>query len=180
MKLASCPGRGLCLSHARLDLRHFIALTLPLKVTAALNEAPHMCSDQVGHQPGIHPSECRRLNIFTLAHRRFRALYGVPNVCAVLFIPQRSEGPHSVSSRDNGVPSVTRVRITEHNSQCSCNGGAGQATVVKLPLGQIDLASVATSAYFPQLYKKRRPFLNGLFKSFRGQFSLLMCAYLLP
>lgn len=31
------------------------------------------------------------------------------------FIPQRSEGPHSVSSRDNGVPSVTTVRITEHN-----------------------------------------------------------------
>lgn len=31
------------------------------------------------------------------------------------FIPHRSEGLHSVSSRDNGVPSVTAARITEHN-----------------------------------------------------------------
>lgn len=42
MKLASCPGQGLCLSHARLDPRYFIALTLPPTVTAALNEATHV------------------------------------------------------------------------------------------------------------------------------------------
>lgn len=36
------PGQGLCLSHAWLDLRHFMALTLPPTVTAALNEATHM------------------------------------------------------------------------------------------------------------------------------------------
>lgn len=53
MKLASCPGQGLCLSHARLDPRHFIALTLPPTVTAALNEATHMCLDQVGQEPDI-------------------------------------------------------------------------------------------------------------------------------
>lgn len=53
MKLASCPGQGLCLSHARLDPRHFIALTLPPTVTAALNEATHMCLDQVGAEPGL-------------------------------------------------------------------------------------------------------------------------------
>lgn len=40
---------------------------------------------------------------------------GSAGVCSVLFIPQRSQGPHSVSSRDNSVPSVTTVRITEHN-----------------------------------------------------------------
>ena len=34
---------------------------------------------------------------------------------ALVLLFQRSEGPHSVSSRDNGVPSVTTVRITEHN-----------------------------------------------------------------
>lgn len=33
----------------------------------------------------------------------------------LFFIPHRSEGLHSVSSRDNGVPSVTAARITEHN-----------------------------------------------------------------
>lgn len=53
MKLASCPGQGLCLSHARLDPRHFIALTLPPTVTAALNETTHMCLDQVGQEPGV-------------------------------------------------------------------------------------------------------------------------------
>lgn len=53
MKLASCPGQRLCLSHARLDPRHFIALTLPPTVTAALNEATHMCVDQVGQEPGV-------------------------------------------------------------------------------------------------------------------------------
>lgn len=53
MNLASCPGRGLCLSHARLDPRHFIALTLPPTVTAALNEAAHMCTDQVGSEPSV-------------------------------------------------------------------------------------------------------------------------------
>lgn len=110
MKLASCPGQGLCLSHARLDPRHFITLTLPPTVTAALNEATHMCSDQVGQEPGV------QLNAvgWTLAHRCCRALYGFTNVCIVL-LSHRSEGPHSVSSRDNGVPSLTTVRITEHN-----------------------------------------------------------------
>lgn len=53
MSLASCPGQGLCLSHARLDPRHFMALTLPPTVTAALNEAAHMCADQVGSEPRV-------------------------------------------------------------------------------------------------------------------------------
>lgn len=53
MNLASCPGQGLCLSHARLDPRHFIALTLPPTATAALNEAAHMCTDQVGSEPSV-------------------------------------------------------------------------------------------------------------------------------
>lgn len=44
---------GLCLNHARLEPRHFIALTLPPTVTAALNEAAHMSSDQVGQEPGV-------------------------------------------------------------------------------------------------------------------------------
>lgn len=62
MKLASCPGQGLCLSHARLDPRHFIALTLPPTVTAALNEATHMCLDrQTGRARARNLSECRRL-----------------------------------------------------------------------------------------------------------------------
>ncbi|TMS04428.1 Protein jagged-1b [Larimichthys crocea] len=69
-----------------------------------------MCSDQVGQEPGV------QLNAvgWTLAHRCCRALYGFTNVCIVL-LSHRSEGPHSVSSRDNGVPSLTTVRITEHN-----------------------------------------------------------------
>lgn len=66
MKLASCPGQGLCLSHARLDLRHFIALTLPPTVTAALNEATHMCLDQVRPEPGVQPDDERRPGIFNM------------------------------------------------------------------------------------------------------------------
>lgn len=53
MNLASSPGQGLCLSHAWLDPRHFIALTLPPTVTAALNEAAHMCTNQVGSEPSV-------------------------------------------------------------------------------------------------------------------------------
>lgn len=53
MNLASCPGQGLCLSHARLDPRHFMALTSPPTVTAALNEAAHMCTDRVGSEPSV-------------------------------------------------------------------------------------------------------------------------------
>lgn len=69
------------------------------------------------------------------------------------FIPQRSEGLHSVSSRDNGVPSVATARITEHNRGSAAvmpaRGKQQEAVVVdsavmKLALRQI----VTTSAYF--------------------------------
>lgn len=94
MKLASCPGQGLCLSHARLDPRHFIALTLPPTVTAALNEATHMCSDQVGQEPGGQLNAVGWASL-TWAHLCFRALCRIqcPCLALVLFIPQRSEGP---------------------------------------------------------------------------------------
>lgn len=87
MKLASCPGQGLCLSHARLDPRHFIALTLPPTVTAALNEATHMCSDQVGQEPDIQLNAVGWTSL-TLAHRCIRALCGFTNVCFVLLSPR--------------------------------------------------------------------------------------------
>lgn len=49
------PGQGLCLSHARLDLRHFMALTLPPTVTAALNEATRMSLFRYkGRQAELH------------------------------------------------------------------------------------------------------------------------------
>lgn len=83
MKLASCPGQGLCLSHARLDPRHFIALTLPPTVTAALNEAAHMCSDQVGPEPGVQLDVVGWTSL-TLAHGCARAPYGFAHVCFVL------------------------------------------------------------------------------------------------
>lgn len=89
MKLASCPGQGLCLSHARLDPRHFIALTLPPTVTAALNEATHMCLDQVGQMPGVQP-RWRRPGA-SLTCRCFRAEGSLMSA----FIPQRSEGQGS-------------------------------------------------------------------------------------
>lgn len=72
MKLASCPGQGLCLSHARLDPRHFIALTLPPTVTAALNEATHMCLDQVEREPGVQLNAVGWTSL-TWAHLCFRA-----------------------------------------------------------------------------------------------------------
>lgn len=96
----------------------------------------------------------------TLAHRCFRALYRFANVTRA-FIPQRSEGPHSVSSRDNGVPSVTTVRITEHNRGSAAvmpvQGKQQEAVVVdsavmKLALRQTDLTSVATSAHLHMLH----------------------------
>lgn len=159
MKLASCPGQGLCLSHARLDPRHFIALTLPPTVTAALNEATRMCSLQVGQEPDAQLNAVGWASL-TLARRCVGALCGFANVCSELLSPQRSEGPHSVSSRDNGVPSVTTVRITEHNRGCAAvmpaQGKQQEAVVVdsavmKLALRQTDLASVATSAYLLML-----------------------------
>lgn len=74
-------------------------------------------------------------------------------------IPQCSEGLHSVSSRDNGVPSVTTVRITEHNrgraavmpaqgkptgSSCS-RLSSDESRVFQVTC---DLLPAATSAYF--------------------------------
>lgn len=78
------------------------------------------------------------------------------------FIPHRSEGLHSVSSRDNGVPSVTAARITEHNSGHAAVMPAQakqqeavvvDSAVMKLARRQThaDLAPVAISAYFPSL-----------------------------
>lgn len=65
MKLASCPGQGLCLSHARLDPRHFIALTLPPTVTAALNEGyTHVLI--LGRATTRPPAGHRRLDIFNM------------------------------------------------------------------------------------------------------------------
>lgn len=114
MKLASCPGQGLCLSHARLDPRHFIALTLPPTVTAALNEATHMCSDQVGQEPGV---QLNAVCWTSLARARwpFWSTVWIHQCLCRAFIPLRSVVLYSVSSWDNGVPSVTTARITEHN-----------------------------------------------------------------
>lgn len=88
------PGQGLCLSHARLDLRHFMALTLPPTVTAALNEAT--CP-----RPGRR-GDRRTLRLDTSQTR--------PVQHTALLISDKS-----VSSVDNGLPSVTTVRITKHN-----------------------------------------------------------------
>ncbi len=94
MKLASCPGQGLCLSHARLDLRHFIALTLPPTVTAALNEATHMCSLQVGQEPDIQLNAGGWTSL-TLAHRCFRA----PVSASLGFYPPEKWGPSQCIKR---------------------------------------------------------------------------------
>lgn len=92
MKLASCPGQGLCLSHARLDPRHFIALTLPPTVTAALNEATHMCFDQVGQEPGVQLNAVGWTSL-TLARRCFRAPRMDPPVSALCFYSIEKWGP---------------------------------------------------------------------------------------
>lgn len=113
MSLASCPGRGLCLSHARLEPRHFMALTLPPTVTAALNEAAHV---QGSGRAGAKCPAQYRLAPPSKAPRCFGApAASIVSAPCFFFIPRRSEGLHSVSSKDNGVPSVTAARITEHN-----------------------------------------------------------------
>lgn len=80
-----------------------------------------------------------------------------------LLFPQRNEGPsdpgpHSVSSRDNSVPSVTRVRITEHNRGSAAvmptqdkqqEAVVVDSAVMKLALRHtVALPLWATSAYF--------------------------------
>ena len=149
MKLASCPGQGLCLSHARLDPRHFIALTLPPTVTAALNEATHMYSDQVGQEPGL------QLNAVSWSSFNANASLFLW-ICQCLrcaFIPQISEGPHSVSSRDNGVPSVTTVRITEHNRGSAAvmpaQGKQQEAVVVDSAVMKLALRQSVTLPLWP-------------------------------
>lgn len=102
MKLASCPGQGLCLSHARLDPRYFIALTLPPTVTAALNEPTHAL--RAGRAGARRPAEPCRLDIFTTSTS---ACCGPPPVSVSYFYSgekwrPRYTGPHRVSSGDNG------------------------------------------------------------------------------
>lgn len=77
---------------------------------------------------------------------------------AFFLIPQRSEALHSVSSRDNGVPSVTTARITEHNggraAVMPAQGKPTGSSCSRLSSDEVgfqatcDLASAATSAYF--------------------------------
>lgn len=82
------------------------------------------------------------------------------------FIPQSSEGLHSVSSRDNGVPSVTTVRITEHNGRraavmpaqgrptgSSCSGLSSDGS--RVFQATCDLLPAATSACFAHVAPRR-------------------------
>lgn len=71
--------------------------------------------DSLGWGPAPMPSARRRApGLFSPIHRcRFHTFSFL--FCFFFSIPQSSEGLHSVSSRDNGVPSVTTARITEHN-----------------------------------------------------------------
>lgn len=149
MKLASCPDPGLCLSHAPLDPRHFIALTSPPTVTAALNEAAHMCSDQVGQEsPGI------QLNVsaWTCLTNRyntglffFKALYRIHqrwarmrSLFSCFLLGLKSVGPATQSEAGPArayrpgtmaMPSLTTVRIKGHNGgRCRLKASIGQAT----------------------------------------------------
>lgn len=88
----------------------------------------------------------------------------------VLLFHRESEGLHTVSSRDNGVPSVTTVRITEHNRGSAAvmpaQGKPTGSSCSRLSSDEVgfqancDLASVATSAYFTHVAPqgKRKPF----------------------
>lgn len=113
-----------------------------------------------GRARARRPAECRRLGFFNVSTSLCWSPAWIPQCLLRAFIPERSEGPHSVSSRDNGVPSVTTVRITEHNRGSAAvmpaQGKQQEAVVVdsavmKLALRQTDLASVATSAYLLML-----------------------------
>lgn len=119
----------------------------------------------VGDSLGWGPAQCR-----LPGDGRPGCFHGSTNAGSTIFyfffsIPQSSEGLHSVSSRDNGVPSVATVRITEHNggraavmpaqarptgSSCSRLSSDGsqvfQATC--------DLLPAATSAYFAHIVQK--------------------------
>lgn len=125
MKLASRPGQGLCLSHARLDPRHFIALTLPPTVTAALNEATHMCSDQVGQEPSI------RVNVVCR-----NSLHRNPGSAWIRQCLQA------------GTMVVTSVRITEHNGDSAAvmpaQGKQQEAVVVDSAVMKLALRQVVT------------------------------------
>lgn len=105
---------------------------------------------------------------------RLGCFHGSTDVGSTLFlffsvfflIPQSSEGLHSVSSRDNGVPSVTTVRITEHNggraavmpaqgrptgSSCSRLSSDGS----RVFQATCDLLPAATSACFAHVAPRR-------------------------
>lgn len=115
---------------------------------------------------------------------RLGCFHGSTDVGSTLFffsflffflIPQSSEGLHTVSSRDNGVPSVATVRITEHNggraavmpargrptgSSCSRLSSDGS----RVFLATCDLLPAATSACFAHVGPPREQksvFLTG-------------------
>lgn len=84
----------------------------------------------------------------------------------LFFIPRRSEGLHSVSSKDNGVPSVTAARITEHNGGRAAVMPARakqqeavvvDSAVMKLARRQtVTLPPWPSQHIFPVLYQKER------------------------
>lgn len=82
------------------------------------------------------------MDLFNISEPLFLRLVLGSGCLLGAFIPQEnwgpsSTGPHGVSSRDNRVPSVTTVRITEHN---------GGSAAVKPAQGKQQEAVVVDSA----------------------------------